>query len=345
MVKLILALLFAPLDAHATYSIAAVDTGSGEVGGSGTSCVGNFSVSVIYGSVPGAGVVHAQAYYHEPGRDRAVELLADGLTPQEIIDDITSLGFDLQSSFRQYGVATVDGATAGFTGSSTDPWTGHRTGSVDRFAYTAQGNILTSENVLLNAGMAFEGGGCDLADRLMLALEAGALNDEGDSRCTPDGIPSDGAFIRVDRPGEPGWLDLRVDDTAPMNPLVLLRQEYDQWRATNPCVAPPPPDAGVVDTGPLDTGVVDTGAVDTGAIDTGFAEDASQKDAGTDAGQVADGSTVDVEDEGCGCSTTSAPASSSALGFLLLLLVVRQLRVVALARAAIERRLTRLEAP
>jgi hypothetical protein len=85
--------------------------------------------------------------------------------------------------------------------------------------------------------MAFETQGCDLADKLMLALEAGALNGEGDSRCTDQGIPSDGAFIQVDLPtGTPGsYLMLKVDNTKPNNPLTLLRTQFDMWRLAHPC--------------------------------------------------------------------------------------------------------------
>ena len=43
--------------AHATYSIVATDTGTRQVGGAVTSCVGSLSVRVIYGSVPGSELV------------------------------------------------------------------------------------------------------------------------------------------------------------------------------------------------------------------------------------------------------------------------------------------------
>ena len=71
--------LWAPNAASATYSIVAVDLESGAVGGAGTSCVGaNLSVYDIYGSAPGYGAVMAQASLNREGRERAVELLAQG---------------------------------------------------------------------------------------------------------------------------------------------------------------------------------------------------------------------------------------------------------------------------
>jgi hypothetical protein len=88
----------------------------------------------------------------------------------------------------------------------------------------------------------------------MHALEAGALNHQGDSRCTPSGIASDSAFLQVDRPGEPAGssLVLEVTGTAPQNPLVSLPARYDAWRAAHPC--PAAPAAGVNGDAGLDPG-------------------------------------------------------------------------------------------
>ena len=103
-------------------------------------------------------------------------------------------------------------------------------GNAEPFAYSIQGNILTGDAVLSQARSAFvAGGGCDLAARLMLALEGGAKNAQGDRRCTPSGIPADAAYIQVDLPDQPrgSWLYLEVRATAPQSPIVRLRQLYD----------------------------------------------------------------------------------------------------------------------
>jgi len=226
--------------ASATYSIVAVDTESGQVGGAGTSCVGDaLSVSEIYGSVPGAGVLVAQAAINRAGRDRAVELLTERMSASAIMADITAEDFDPLSAIRQYAVIDSQGNAAGFTGTSTMPYANDVQGTSGEFVYSVQGNILTSAAVLDQAASAFEMSGCDLADKLMLALEAGADDGEGDSRCTPDGIPSDGAFIQVDlASGIAGsYLRLRVDDSRPDSPLVQLRTAYDAWRGQHPCAS------------------------------------------------------------------------------------------------------------
>jgi uncharacterized Ntn-hydrolase superfamily protein len=295
--------------AHATYSIVGVDTARGEVGGSGTSCLGGQDVYIIYGSVPGAGVVHAQASFNREGRDRAVALLMQGVAPNEIVDAITDASFDRNASVRQYAVADVTGRVRGFTGTGTGVFAGDRQGAPAGFAYSVQGNILTGERVLTQAAAGFEAGGCDLAERLMLALEAGADGGEGDSRCTDDGIPSDSAFVQVDREGEaPGdYLALRVPTSGDESPLPALRASFTNWRAQHPCPSPVADagtdDAGMTDAGPDDAGTSDAGSGDAGTQDAGVG-DAGIVDAGTaDAGAGREDVSPANADASCGCRT------------------------------------------
>lgn len=223
-----------------TYSIVAADPSRREVGGAGTSCLGGQDVYVIYDAAPGRGVVHAQAYYSLAGRTRAAELLASGTPPLDIIASITAPSFDSNSHVRQYGVVDVQGRSAGFTGSGTDPFAADRQGNVSGLAYSVQGNLLTSERVLSQAASAFEAPGCDLAERLMNALEAGARNGEGDERCTPAGIPSDSAFLQVESAdlGKGEYCSLRVTTSGDESPLPLLRRQLDAWRLQHPCPVP-----------------------------------------------------------------------------------------------------------
>ncbi|HEY3497414.1 MAG TPA: DUF1028 domain-containing protein [Polyangiaceae bacterium] len=237
--------------AHATYSIVAADTATREVGGSGTSCLSGADVYIIYGSVPGVGAVHTQATYSSTVHDRAVELVREGLAPADVIDALDDTSLDPDVRLRQFGVVDVSGRTAGFTGTGARAYAGDRQGRLDDFRYSAQGNILTSEAVLSQAAAAFEAPACDLAERLMRALEAGGERGEGDSRCTASrGIPSDSAFVQVDRPNEAAgsYLELHVESSGDRNPLPLLRAEFDAWRETHPCPAAggdpdPPPGA------------------------------------------------------------------------------------------------------
>jgi MYXO-CTERM domain-containing protein len=230
----------APSAAWATYSIAGVDLGTQEVGGAITSCVGTLDVGIVYGSLPGVGVVHAQAQLDQRGRgkSRALELLMQGTPPEQIITEITQPDFDQAFASRQYGVVDLTGRAAGFTGAQAQAYKNDQQGMSGSFVYSVQGNILTSQAVLDQAVGGFEQPACDLAERLMRALEAGADNEEGDSRCTRNGIPSDSAFIQVDRPGqtEP-YLQLSIAGTGPESPLPTLRAMFDAWRTTHPCSA------------------------------------------------------------------------------------------------------------
>lgn len=234
-----------------TYSIVGADTKTREAGGAGTSCLTGDDVYVIYRGVPGRGVVHAQAYYRVAARDRAAELLGSGSTPVDVLDAITLPSFDNNIAIRQYGVADVRGLTAGYTGTGTMAYAGDRQGGASHFSYSVQGNILTSAKVLEQAGAAFEQGGCDLAERLMLALEAGALGGQGDSRCTGKGIPSDSAFLQIERPelAEGDYLSLHVESSGDENPLPQLRAQLEAWRVQHPCPVTSTSTQGGHDTG------------------------------------------------------------------------------------------------
>lgn len=236
-----------------TYSIVGADVNSGQVGGAGTSCLMGEDVYIIYQAAPGHGVVHAQAYYSNAGRRHAAELLAADTAPNDIIAQITMPSFDADASLRQYGIVDLQGRTATFTGGDTMPFAdGQQALLADGFAFSVQGNILTSRRVLEQAAAAFKSSGCDLAERLMSALEAGANNAEGDKRCTPQGIPSDSAFLQVEASDTPtgGYLALRVKTSGDKNPLPLLREQLDAWRLQHPCpVQPAKPMTEATDTG------------------------------------------------------------------------------------------------
>lgn len=224
-----------------TYSIVAVDTRTAEVGGAGTSCLGGGDVFVIYRGVPGLGAVHAQARYDADARDEAARLLLSGQSAAQTLAAITQPSFDANLAVRQYGLVDVSGSAVGFSGNATMPYAADRQGALQGFAYSVQGNILTSARVLDRAATAFESGGCDLPERLLRGLLAGAESSEGDSRCTPDGIPSDSAFLQVERPGanEGDYLALRVESSGNASPLPALQAQLIAWRAQHPCPSSP----------------------------------------------------------------------------------------------------------
>ena len=311
-----------------TYSIAATDKTTREVGGAGTSCLGGQDVYVIYAAVPGRGVVLAQARYSLAGKQRAAELLAGNEPPADILATITADTFDAGSAQRQYGVVDVDGLAAGFTGNATMPYAEDRQGTVGTLTYSVQGNILTSAKVLDQAASAFEAGGCDLAERLMSALEAGADGGEGDSRCTPDGIPSDSAFLQVEAPGGVAgdYLALRVESSGDDDPLPLLRAQLDEWRADHPCPEPMRPSEPV--GGSSNSG--GAGASGGGASGGSTAGGGAGSGGGAGTSVVTPPTTNDSD--GCGCRFASDPSTPGAWPLLGGLLVVALARRWAAAR-------------
>jgi uncharacterized Ntn-hydrolase superfamily protein len=240
---LISALMATP--AQATYSLLIADRATGLIGSIGTSCVGRQRVSAISGIAPGYGAIHAQAASNPSGRDRAVMMLRSGASADDVIAAITAPNFDLLAATRQYGVVTLAGSAAGYTGSSNGTYADDRQMTFGDYVTSYQGNILTSARVLeqLEESLS-EAEGCDLPDTLMRALEAGAREGEGDSRCTPRGIPADSGFLKVvDREGKV-LISLEVTDQSTDGALVPLRAQFDAWRTTHRC--PTEVDAGIV---------------------------------------------------------------------------------------------------
>ncbi len=301
--------------AHATYSIVAADQTTRQVGGSVTSCVAPSSVASVYGGAPGFGAIHAQAASNVAGRNEGVRLLRLGTAPMQIIQQITSPQFDSNAAARQYGVVDLQGRAAGFTGMTNGVFADDRQGTVGTFAYSIQGNILTGKAVLDQAETGFRTSGCDLADRLMLALEAGARNGQGDRRCTP--APSDSAFIEVDLEGATAgsYLRLSVVEQVGTNPLPRLRTMFNTWRMTHPC-------AGAADGG----AIVDSGAQRDAVSDVLVRADASDARSpdgsggavgtggSTGSGGTSAGGTTSTGSAGSMGSTTSAGGATGATG-------------------------------
>ncbi len=275
-----LSALLVTFPARATYSIVATDQATQQVGGAVTSCVSPQSVATVYGSAPGHGGINAQAASNTAGRDRGVMLLNMGVAPADIIQQITAASFDPNARTRQYGVADLSGRAAGFTGAGAMDYKEDRQNTLGTFTYSVQGNILTSKAVLDQAEAGFRGGGCDLPERLMLALEEGAKNGQGDSRCTPRGIPSDSASIQVDLAGAAPrsylFISLTESSIGSVSPLIRLRSMFDTWRTTHPCATG---DGGVIDAGPRDASAGDAGRPDAGDARADVASDARESGA------------------------------------------------------------------
>jgi uncharacterized Ntn-hydrolase superfamily protein len=234
---LLLALLAAARPAGATFSIAAVDPATGEVGSAGASCI---SGSIILSDVhPGVGTIHTQAYWNGTNQANASDLMDQGWSPQAIIDWLATHDAQGNPSIRQYGIADLvgGGRSAAYTGANCTDWAGHITGPT----YSVQGNILLGPEIVAAMEAAFLTTPGPLALKLMATLQAANVPG-ADTRCAGNNKPAISAFIRVARPGDtPGnfYLDLNVNNTsAGQNPIDLLQAQFDAWL---PTAAPPPP--------------------------------------------------------------------------------------------------------
>jgi uncharacterized Ntn-hydrolase superfamily protein len=234
-------LLAAPGSAAATWSIAAVDPVTREVGVAGASCIGG--VEVIVGLMPGHGAVAAQAFSHRGGRDLALARLGEDTRPAAIVAELAGDDFDAPLFFplhrlRQYGVVALGhDAPATYTGRWTVGWAGARTGH----GVAAQGNMLRGPEVVDAALAAFEAArDCALPARLLLALEAGGARG-GDRRCAREQAALSavlGVAAPGERPGAPGlWLVVPEQKRGGANPIALLRAEFDARAQATACAA------------------------------------------------------------------------------------------------------------
>ena len=183
--------------AEATWSIAAVDEETGEVGVAVASCVG-FEVTVVPVLVPGVGVAASQADISGPSGERFVKAIAGGATAQEAVESVVEA--DEAPDDRQFGVVVIGDGGAGWTGLDTFDVALDRRGQ--NGAVSVQGNILVSEDVVSATISGFEAAEGDLADRLVAGLVAGA-DAGGDSRCGEQTARS--AALIVARPGDPDY--------------------------------------------------------------------------------------------------------------------------------------------
>lgn len=216
-------------DIKATFSIVAVDTVTGAVGGAGASCISG--AQIINDIIEGIGAVHTQAWWLSANQVNAHNLLAAGLTPDSIIAWLDANDVQGRPDKRQYGVVTMvgPGSSASYTGTSNSPWAGH----ITEPGYAIQGNILLGPQIVSDMESAFLTTPGPLEDKLMAALQAAKVVG-ADTRCFGLGKSSISAFIKVVHLGDSGdpYLYEVVNNTSgSTDPIDLLQIQYDNWKA------------------------------------------------------------------------------------------------------------------
>lgn len=176
-VWLVLAFVIAPaLPASATFSIVAFDPVTGDLGVAVASRY--FAVgAVVPWADAGVGAIATQAGVNVGYGPRALELLRQGLTAQQVMDKLFAEDTFPRKDARQVAIIDAKGNIAVFTGDAANAWRGHVKGKT----WSAQGNILVGPHVVEAMGRAFDNTNDELAEKLYAALKAG---DEagGDSR-------------------------------------------------------------------------------------------------------------------------------------------------------------------
>lgn len=211
-----------------TFSIAAIDPRTGEVGVAVTTrvpCVGN---GVPWVRV-GVGAVATQANTRTEYGNELLDALAKGEAPDAALKRL--LAADANANSRQVGVIDIKGRSAQHTGTGPQDWKGHRAGT----NYVTQGNVLVGPQVLEAVAKSFEGSEGQprhLADRLIDAIAAGHAQG-GDQR---HGLRQSAAVIVADpRPGRsrrPDGVTANISVCENPEPVAEMRRIYDNISQT-----------------------------------------------------------------------------------------------------------------
>ncbi len=256
--------------AFATWSLLALDTRTGQVIIASATCVPQsrfpprpsrdlMDIQAVI--VPGVAVAACQAAVDNSGQNQQLvfDELKKGTPPAEIIEKLREFEKakgpeDDRMERRQFGIIDMQGRRAGHSGSGNGNASLDVSGNVgDYIFYQFQGNSLLSDDVMLNAEVAFTKTKGTLADRVMAAME-GADEKGGDGRCTCEEAPypmapcegktSHVAYILISDTGDPegegfnggtyfayiSATDQNIQPWENANPVKTLRMRYDIWK-------------------------------------------------------------------------------------------------------------------
>lgn len=209
--------------AHATFSIAAYDSVTQELGVAVQSRAFSVGMAVPWAEA-GVGAIATQASTNESFGPLGLDHLRRGTSAAETLRAL--LGADSGSAHRQVGVVDAQGRSDSFTGKLCSAWAGGVTGP----GYAIQGNILAGEAVVKEMERAYLGTKGELAERLLAALVAGQAAG-GDRR----GMQS--AALLVVRPSvefpeyRTRYIDLRVEDhKGPIAEIVRVYRVLEGQR-------------------------------------------------------------------------------------------------------------------
>jgi uncharacterized Ntn-hydrolase superfamily protein len=209
------------LPQYSTFSLCAIDPVTGQSGAAVTT-----RVPFVGRAVPhvraGVGAVCTQASTMVEFGPRGLDLMAKGTDPKDALAQL--IASDEQRESRQVGLIDMKGRTAAHTGKQNNAWAGSRQGKT----YTTQANIMVGPEVLDAVAATFEaseGSGMPLAERMILALEAGYAKG-GDKRW--GNLQS--AAIKIADPNDPGrggdFITLAIEVGENPQPVAEMKRIY-----------------------------------------------------------------------------------------------------------------------
>ncbi|MCZ6772604.1 MAG: DUF1028 domain-containing protein [Proteobacteria bacterium] len=195
-----------------TWSIIAKDHETGLFGVAVATC--DLAVGAICPCAEGrVGALCSQALPNPTWRTRGLELLRQGLAPQEVRDMLVRA--DEGAEHRQLHIIDSEGRIAGHTGDHCLDWCGHVAGELASVA----GNMLAGAAVVEDTLAGYlENRTEPFVERLFEAMNAGEAAG-GDKR------GKQSAALLIQGPEAYPRLDIRVDDHG--DPLVELRRLYE----------------------------------------------------------------------------------------------------------------------
>ena len=203
-----------------TYSLVARDPETGELGVAVQSRSFGTGSAVPWARA-GVGAVATQSFTQRSYGPLGLQLLAEGAEPGVALEQLVAA--DAQRDFRQVAFVDTQGRTASHTGDACIPAAGSLAGD----GFSAQGNMLRSDDVVPALAHGFAQGEGTLAERLLAGLDA-AEAAGGDFRGREAGailvVPAEGSAYE-------SVIDLRVDNHRdPLGELRRLLREAQALR-------------------------------------------------------------------------------------------------------------------
>src|SRR5215813_10480855 len=202
-----------------TFSVVGFDPATGECGIAVASKY--FAVgAVVPWAEAGTGCVATQANVNVGYGPKALQLLRQGLTAQQVMDRLLAEDKFPGKDGRQFAIVDAKGNVVTYTAPNAPNWAGGQKGA----NWAAQGNILAGPQVPEAMGKAFDSTQGELAEKLYAALKAGDAAG-GDKR----GHQSASMLIVCKQCGRntnnDRYLYINVDDNP--DPFTELRRLLD----------------------------------------------------------------------------------------------------------------------